>query len=105
MSAEAEFVVQVRIPSRLLTKLADLADAHDMRINDFLLELGIQALHRRAPDISNPVVSRWADGWTDRQIAADLGMTNAAVAAQRRKFNLFANSNRSAPYRERNRAS
>lgn len=100
-----DVVVPVRIPAHLMPKLLDLADVYDMRLNDMLLELAVQAAHRGAPDMSDPVVHRWRLGWSDKQIAIDLDMTNTAVRDRRYRLGLPANSNRSPAYRERNRAS
>lgn len=86
--------VTVTMPERLFSKLADLGEVYDMRVDELLIELSAQALAKRAPDLSNPIVSRWREGWSDKLIAIDLGMTNAAVADQRRKFGLPANSNK-----------
>ena len=86
--------VTVTMPERLFSKLADLGEVYDMRVDELMLELSAQALAKRAPDLSHPVVSRWREGWSDRLIAIDLGMTNASVAHQRRKHGLPANSNR-----------
>lgn len=86
--------VTVTLPARLFNKLADLGEVYDMRVDELLIELSAQALARRAPDLSHPVVARWREGMSDKQIAADLGMTNAAVADARRRHGLPANSRR-----------
>ena len=84
--------VTVTLPARLFNKLADLGEVYDMRVDELLIELSAQALAKRAPDLSHPVVARWREGMSDAQIAADLNMTNAAVADSRRRHGLPANS-------------
>lgn len=84
----------MNLPDALFNKLADLGELYDMRVDELMLELSAQALARRAPDLSHPVVSRWRQGMTDKQIAADLDWTNAAVSDARRRRGLPANSRR-----------
>lgn len=90
-----QITVPVKLPARLFSKLADLGEVLDMRVDELLIELAAQALARKAPHLSDPIVSRWREGWTDKQIAADLDFTNRQVADRRRQLGLPANSRKS----------
>lgn len=98
---EETVTVSVRLPARLFSKLADLGELLDMRVDELLIEIGAQHLTRKAPTLSDPVVSRWREGWTDKQIAADLGWTNSQVSDRRRRVGLPANSRKSPGWKVR----
>lgn len=74
----------VHLDPKLFWRLAEVAERHDMRVDEYLAELAAQAALRRGSDGLDCVTVRWRRGWTDKQIAADLGWTNEAVATKRR---------------------
>ena len=72
-------------------KLAAIAELHDMKVADYLAEIAVVASRAKTPMDSDPILWRWRDGLTDKRIAAELGLTNAAVSRHRRSFGLPAN--------------
>jgi len=72
-------------------KLAAIAEVHDMKVSDYLAEIAVVASRAKTPWDSDPILWRWRDGLTDKRIAAELGLTNAAVSRHRRSFGLPAN--------------
>lgn len=76
---------KVTMPGDLFWKLSEIAEKCDMRVDQYLIELGKAATHRRSPEDLDPVMVRWRKGWTDKEIAADLGWTNLSVAERRQR--------------------
>lgn len=74
-------------------KLAAIAETHDMRVPDYLTEIAVVASRAKRPLLDDPIIRRWREGSTDKQIAAELGLTNAAVARHRQARRLPANRN------------
>lgn len=81
----------VRMDSETFWKVAGIAEKFDMRVDEYLAELAVVASHRQLPAMEDPVVVRWRMGWSDREIARELAMTNEQVARRRQRFGLPAN--------------
>ena len=83
--------VSVRLEPDLFWKLAALAEKFDMRVDQYMVELATVASRRTVPDVIDPVIVRWRQGWSDRMIARELNLTNDAVGVRRRRFGVPAN--------------
>jgi FixJ family two-component response regulator len=85
--------VQVDLPDPIGWQLANLAEARDMRISDYLADLGAAAIARPKSVEFDPIIARVRSGLTDKQIAAELNLTNRVVADRRRHHGYPANKN------------
>ena len=81
----------VRMDSQTFWKVAAIAEQFEMRVDEYLAELAVVASRRKLPPEMDPVIIRWRMGWSDREIARELAMTNEAVADRRRRYGLPAN--------------
>lgn len=81
--------VAVEIPANVLWMLANEAEKRGIQVGDILAEVArARTASKRTKD---PVIQRVLSGFTDRQIAAEFGMTNSSVAFRRQKAGLPAN--------------
>lgn len=83
--------VPVDIPELTFWRLAAVAEQYDMKVPDYLAEIALAASRRQDPLVVDPVIVWWRLGLTDKQIAGELGLTNAAVGDRRRRGGFAAN--------------
>jgi hypothetical protein len=81
----------VDLDAHTFWKLAAIAEVHEMKVAEYLAEIAVVASRAKTPMDSDPILWRWRDGLTDKQIASELGLTNARVSSYRRGFGLPAN--------------
>jgi len=84
--------VELNLPDKAFWRLAAEAEHYGMSTAELIADLTLVWIRRIPEGGADPVVARWRKGWTDKQIAADLDMTNSSVAFRRRKYGLPANS-------------
>ena len=85
----------VDLDERTFWALAAVAESYGMKVNEYLADVAAAVSKRRLPSDIDPVIVRWRSGLSDSEIAAELGMTNLAVATRRRRFGYPANRRRS----------
>lgn len=78
-----KFVVD--IPDEVFWKIAARAEVFDQKVPDYTTDLLISAAAVPVPTETDPVFRLWRAGYTDKQIARELNMTNLAVATRRRR--------------------
>lgn len=83
--------VSVELDPTVFDRLALLASKHDLRVDQYLARLGGRLVKRRVTSTDDALVVLWRTGAPDKVIAAELNMTNAAVADKRRQFGYPAN--------------
>lgn len=84
--------VELDLPDKAFYRLAAGAEQYGMTTAELIADLTLAAIRRIPEGGADPVVARWRKGWPDKQIAADLNLTNLRVANVRRKYGLPANS-------------
>lgn len=84
--------INLQLPPKAVSRLADEADQYGMTVAELVADLTLVWIRRIPEGAADPIVARWRKGWTDKQIAADLDLTNLRVANVRRKYGLPANS-------------
>lgn len=85
---------QVEIPDVVFWKVAGMAEQHDMTVPNYLAELAFAASKARSPLVNDPIIMRWRAGLSDREIAAELNITNSQVSTRRRLYGFPANRSR-----------
>lgn len=86
----------VEIEDKTFWELAALAERYDMRVDEYLAELAFIVASQGRPLELDQVASRVRRGMTDKEIARELGMTNAAVSSRRQRAGLAANKRKAA---------
>lgn len=81
----------VDVPDEVFWKIAARAEHYDQRVPDYTVDLLITAAAVDVPSETDPILRLWRGGFTDKQIAARLNLTNLTVAGRRRRFGLPAN--------------
>lgn len=84
--------VELNLPDKAFWRLAAEAEQFGMSTAELIADLTLVSIRRIPEGQADPVVVRWRKGWPDKQIAAELNMTNSAVAFRRRKYGLPANT-------------
>lgn len=82
---------QVEVPDEVFWKIAPVAEMFDLKVPQYAADLLVAHSLHPIPRDTDPVIRLWRQGKSDRQIAAQLGMTNAAVSSRRQHLRLPAN--------------
>lgn len=82
---------QVEVPDEVFWKIAPIAEAHELKVPEYTADLLVAHSLRPMPQDIDPILRLWRMGRSDRQIASQLGMTNAAVSSRRQRMHLPAN--------------
>lgn len=82
---------QVEVPDEVFWKIAPIAEQFDLKVPQYTADLLVAHSLRPMPKDVDPILRLWREGRTDRQIAEQLGMTNAAVSSRRQRMHLPAN--------------
>lgn len=88
--------VRTRIPREQYKTLHRVAEKYHTTVETLVAELVRRGL-QPGPKVFS-ITELWQAGFTDAQIAAELGMTNTAVATQRRRAGLPANKRKIAAF-------
>lgn len=83
--------IPVVLTQRTMWRLGELAESRNIKIADYLKEIAVAVSRTNDAGETDPIATRWSLGLPDRTIAAELGMTNLAVATHRRSLHLPAN--------------
>lgn len=83
-------IVSIDIPDRTWERICDVADQRDARVDKFLTYV-VEAAFQVKGEERDRIISRVVRGLPDKQIAAELNLTNMRVAEVRRSAGFKAN--------------